>query len=275
MPSPPELPSLPDLPLAETQARILDALLGGDAAPAVTLIHERAPRLDIYRDNAAAVFDEALRATYPAMLRLVGVDYFSQVARQFQRCHPSRSGDLRHVGAGFADLLASVLPGSEFAYLPDVARFEWLVQECLLAAPAPAPALDLSALGAVPPAEYDDLRFVIDPALALFQSCFPVRAIWEANVSADTEPDLIDLNSGGDRLALLQRRGQLEFHALDAGEYAFLQALSASAGFADAIDAGGAQAAASPAAFDPAATLRRCVAAGIIVDFLRPASTRG
>ena len=61
--------------------------------------------LSIYVNNARVGFTQTLKRAYPAIERLVGEDYFLQCAREFQRLHPSRSGDLQHVGEGFCDYL--------------------------------------------------------------------------------------------------------------------------------------------------------------------------
>jgi hypothetical protein len=191
----------------------------------------------------------------------VGEDYFRQTAGEFQRHHPSRSGDLSHCGQEFPDYLAQLHPGDEFTYLADVARLEWLIQESLLAAEH-AP-LDLAALGRIDPAVYDRLRFELHPALRLFESRYPALAIWEVNVGSDAEPPTIDLRCGADCLAVVRPRLQLQFLRLSPGEHCFLRAIAQAECFSAAVDCGGE----ADAAFDAAAALRRFVAAEAVVCF--------
>jgi hypothetical protein len=279
--------------LHELQSRILDALLSAAAqpmaaasaglaiagaaapgsaaavnsapsdAPALFLIDAPAPvaaaRLAVYRNTVLANVTAALRSTYPAIWRLVGEAYFGKVAHDFIVRHPSTCGDLTPVGAMFPEYLTELHRDDEYAYLGDVARFEWLTQEALLAADHPP--FDLTRLGLVAPAEYDGLRFVLHPALRRFESRYPVRRIWESNVG-DAEPECIDLAAGGDRLALLPRR-QLQFHPLTPGEWCWLDALEAGMPFAASVEA----AVVSDGSFDAAAALRRFVRIGAIVDF--------
>jgi hypothetical protein len=260
--------------LHELQSRLLDALLSASAEhaesspavspPALSLIAAPVPaaasRLAVYRHTVHANVAAALRSTYPAVWRLVGEDYFRGVAHDFIVRHPSECGDLTPVGALFPAYLARLHERDEYAYLGEVARFEWLIQEALLVAEPPP--FDLARLRLVPPAAYDGLRFVLHPALRLFESRYPVRRIWESNVGT-AEPDSIDLAGGGDRLALLQQRLQPHFHAVTTGEWRWLEALEAGEPFAASVEA----ALASDAGFDAAGALRRLVSIGAIVDF--------
>jgi len=249
--------------LRELQNRVVNDLLAaqpGDAAPLIRASGIAAEsRLRIYQNNARTNFVEALRSTYPVIWRLVGEDYFRQTAWAFQRRHPSPSGDLNHAGGAFPDYLRELYCGGGFRYLADVATLEWLIQESLLAHDH-AP-LDLPALARVDTAVYDALQFTLHPTLRLFKSEFPAVRIWEANVG-DAEPPALDLDSGGERLAVMRHEGKLRLHRLDHGEYAFLEALAVGRSFAASV----ACAAADPA-FDATLGLQRFVAANAIVDF--------
>jgi hypothetical protein len=262
--------------LHDLQTRILDALLGASSERALDLLDTpaaaadaaaaagataAAARLEVYRNTVRSNLTEALHATYPAVWRLVGADYFQQIARDFAAQHPSRSGDLRHVAEPFPVYLALLHREDEYAYLGDVARLELMIHDVLLA-PEHAP-LDLVRLGSVPPEAYDSLRFTLHPALRLFESPYPVRRIWESNVGSEAEPDPIDLASGGDRLAVLRQRLQLQFHPLSRGEWCWLDALARGEPFAASVET----AAAADGRFDATAALRRFVALGAIVSF--------
>jgi hypothetical protein len=217
-------------------------------------------RLHVYRNTVRSNFVDGLKSSYPAIWRLVGEEYFRQIAREFHFRHPSRSGDLLHAGQFFPDYLAELHRADTFSYLADVARLEWLVQEVLLAGDH-AP-LNLDKLAGVAPSAYDTLRFELHPALRLFESPYPAVRIREVNID-DAEPEPIDLDCGGDRVAVMRHQLQLHFHPLSQGEYCLLRALRRGEAFAAAIDAGGA----NDVEFDAAAALRRFVAIEAIVDF--------
>jgi hypothetical protein len=262
--------------LRELQRDFLRAVLedpaSGAALPVKSDCIAAAQRLQVYARNVRGNFSSALESSYPVVRRLVGAPYFEQCARDFQREHPSRSGDLQPAGAPFPAYLHVLHRGGEYRYLGDVARFEWLVQEALLAADH-AP-FDLNKLAAVPPGDYDRIEFHLNPALRLFESRYPCLAIWQANTAAE-EPPVIDLDSAPHERIAIIHHGELRFHVLSAGEHAFLAALALRMPFADAVEAATlatAAAAATTAAaaavdFDAGAALRRFVAAAAIVDF--------
>jgi Putative DNA-binding domain len=251
--------------LHELQSQVMDALLRATPEGAAALVDSpdgtAVARLQIYQNNVRANFVAALRSSYPAIWRLVGGDYFRQIARQYHASHPSRSGDLLHVGEFFADHLAELHQDDGFSYLVDVARLERQIEEALLAAEH-AP-LDLTKLATVAPTAYDALRFELHPALRLFESRFPALRIWEANVQSDAEPEPLDLDAGGDLLAVMRQGLQLKFHRLSRGEHAFLDALRRGRAFATAVQAGDEH----DPSFDAAASLPRFVAATAIVGF--------
>jgi hypothetical protein len=266
--------------LRELQQGFMHALLDGasdrEAPSGAALIPPRgitpAHALNVYADTARSHFIDSLSSSYPVIRRLVGADYFLQAARAFHAGHPSLSGDLQPAGTRFAQYLSQLHRDDEYRYLGDVARLEWLVQEALLASDHEP--FDLTKLGRVDPAAYDDLRFDLHPAGRLFESEFPCLAIWEANASGDAQPPLIDLRAGPDRLLLLRHGGELKFHRLSGGEQGFLQSLQAGERFAAAVENGARrgeiEAAHGPLAaggFDAAAVLQRFVIAGVIVDF--------
>ena len=126
--------------LSELQRRFLDALYDDRATGPLGEVAgnglEPLARLRIYRNSCNEIQTGALRATYPAVLALVGTEFFEQSARGYRRAHPSASGNLQGFGAGFADYLASLSSLAAYPYLPDVARLEWRRQLAVLAADA-------------------------------------------------------------------------------------------------------------------------------------------
>jgi hypothetical protein len=255
--------------LRELQSGVMHALLDGEMERAAPWIVAQAiapgQLLRVYANTARSNFAESLISSFPAIRRLVGEDYFRQCARGFQARHPSLSGDLQPAGMRFPQYLSALHGHDEFHYLSDVARFEWLVQESLLAADHGP--LDLKRLGQVAVADYDDLHFQLHPSARLFASSFPCLRIWEANVGSDAEPELIDLDAGPDRVLLVRSGGQLQCHRLSHGEEAFLQSVHAGERFAAAVHTGADRADAAREDFDAAAALQRFVLAAVIVDF--------
>ncbi|HEY4442935.1 MAG TPA: DNA-binding domain-containing protein [Steroidobacteraceae bacterium] len=257
--------------LRELQSGVMHALLDGEperAAPYIAagaIAPEQA--LSVYASNARTHFIESLISSFPAVLRLVGEEYFRQCARGFHARHPSLSGDLQPAGMRFPQYLSQLHRDDEFRYLGEVARLEWLIQETLLAADHGP--LDLAKLGAVAAGDYDDLRFILHPSVRLFASEFPCWDIWEANVGSAAEPELIDLGAGPDRVLLVRNGGQLKCHRLSHGEQAFLQSVLAGERFAAAVESGAhrGELDAAGGGFNAAVALQRWVLAGVLIDF--------
>jgi hypothetical protein len=181
-------------------------------------------RLDIYRNNLCDGFTKALAIGFPVIERLVGTDYFRQLARQLLRAHPSRAGNLHHIGAPFSGFLREHFSQTEYAYLADVAALEWAHQEALVAADAEA--LSVDALRAIDSTLYESLRFTLHPACGLVRSPFPVVHIWRANQPEASGDEVINLDSGGDNVLVLRAAECIEFHRLPMGEFALLEAFA-------------------------------------------------
>jgi len=276
--------------LLELQVEFLHAISGAPrasaaegAVPSEFLLREilaaglaPAQRLAIYANSAEANYLASLRASFPAILRLGGEEYFRQCGRELRRARPSHSGDLQDIGAAFPPYLATRHADDTYRYFGEVARLEWLYQEALTAADHDS--LDLAALAAVPPARYESLRFRLHPSVRLFASEFPAHAIWVANVASDAEPEPLDLRQGADQLLLHRTAAGVEFQQLSAGEWAFLTCLAEEHSHDDSHidgDSGsfGAALAAATAAdsgFDAVAVLRQFVHRNVIVTFTLP-----
>ncbi len=249
--------------LPEIQALFMRAIAGGEHVSAARLRIVRAEhaerRLAIHAHNASQNFIQALRATFPAILRLVGEDYFARAALDYRREAPSRSGDLQYAGEGFAAYLRKLHSSDAYRYLGDVAQLEWLYQECSIAADHAA--LDVTRLASVAPAAYDALRFLLHPSVRLMCSEFPVLEIWRANL-APGEPPEIDLRAGAETL-LLSRTADVSAERLARCEFELTNSIRLGRPFAAAIEA----AIEADPHFDATCALRKLITRGVIVDF--------
>jgi hypothetical protein len=227
------------LSLPELQARIAATLFGDATASPVPWIRAAGIgpelRLGIYRNNLEEGFAKTLALEFPVMQRLVGEHYFRQLALSFLSRHPSRSGDLHHVGAPFAGFLREQFADTAYHYFADVAALEWALQECLVAENDEA--FDPKALQSVPRHAYPRLRFALRRAARLLDSAFPIVRIWEANQPGATAPEIIDL-AGGPEFALAHRlSGGTRITRLSAGEFTLLSTLARAEPLEAALDA--------------------------------------
>jgi hypothetical protein len=182
--------------LPEVQARFAAALRGERGLLETDVVDdgiEAAARLSIYRNNARAMFDDALERTYPVLRRRVGEDYFRQLARGYRERFPSRNGDLHWVGEQFPQYLAETEAGTGYEWLADLAELEWAC-ECAFIAARESPVEPQELVGLAP----DDLaraRLRLQPSLHCVASAWPVLEVWRAN-QPDADGHAVDLALG-------------------------------------------------------------------------------
>ncbi|MDQ1303945.1 MAG: hypothetical protein QG595_1928, partial [Pseudomonadota bacterium] len=208
--------------LRETQADFLAAVLGRDPAHAARWPYRG---LAVYRTNARENFAAALEAAFPLLHGLMGHDEFRAMAWAFQRHSPPRSGNQFYCGAGLPGFLATHLADTPDAALAEVAKFEWLIQEVLVAAD-PAERFDFALLAAVPEAQHVTLRFGFHPAIRLQRARLPLFRLWQDHQQHGTVSRAALEPSAGHEQLLIRRTGEgVELQRLEPAEFRFLDAL--------------------------------------------------
>jgi len=264
------VPSLADLQ-TEFAAALADpalpapAGLGNAAAPAglgrrTALAQSR--RFDVYRNNVMVSLIEAMEATFPAVRRLVGADFFKAVAKVYIRRAPPRTPVLLLYGEGFGDFLDGFEPAAGVPYLGDVARLEWARLAAYHAADAEP--LSIARLAGLPQEVLPGLRFALHPSLRLLRSRFPVASLWAAASGADPVR-AVDMKTGED-VAVLRPMLSVDVRVLPAGGHAFLAALAGGA----CLGAAAETAAAAAVDFDLAAHLQGLFSLGAVAALWLP-----
>ncbi len=228
------------------------ALVAGDPAHALN-------RLAIYRGNVIANVSGALAATYPIIRKLVGNEFFAGLVRAYWRERPSGSGDLNQIGERFADFVGAFLHTQSLPYLPDVARLEWLAHRAHYAGDHAA--LDMGSLASIPEDDYPRLALTLHPAVATLASSYPIFRIWEVHQDDYRGEISVDLASGADQVVVYRPHFRVMVAALSGGESAFLGAIMQGKRLDDALQ----QAATKDAGFNLSASLKRWIAANIVV----------
>lgn len=190
-------------------------------------------RMRIYRNNVRENFAAALATGFPVLRKLVGEQYFRQMAIEYQRECPSKSGNLFYTGDRLAAFLDRQLTGSEYEYFGDIARLEWLCQESGIADDPES--LSIEMLNRVDEADYARLRLQLHPAARLLRSRYPLMRIWQQNQPGNTVDQPIDLSTGNDRLLIRCVGSETELRQLSDGEFLFLQALQARSSLQEAL----------------------------------------
>jgi len=164
------------------------AAMFSHAHDAPVLAAVRAPhaqhRLALYRGNLSASWHKVLLNAYPVIAQLVGEEFFTALAREYGRAHPSTDGDLNRFGAHFASFLQAFPHTQDLPYLPDMARLEWLIYRAHFAESAPP--LMPKAMAMAPEA-FEAAHAHMHPAAALFESQWAIVEMWQAHQPGSAE----------------------------------------------------------------------------------------
>ena len=151
--------------------------------------------LRIYGNNVSGARIKSLAAAYPACFRVLGEHCFNNIAYRFIEHTPSVQPDLNRYGATFGDFLndwtATREQFSDYRYLGDLARLEWLCHTAYYAENDPP--FDFKTLAEAGRDIQQTLCFRPGHSVGLLQSNYPVMAIREANL---TDGDASEVQTG-------------------------------------------------------------------------------
>jgi Putative DNA-binding domain len=228
-------------------------LVGPDGEPSVK-------RFAVYRNNVVVSLIEALQASFPAVCRIVGEEFFQAMARAYVVSEPPASPILLDYGAGFADFISGFEPAASLPYLSDVARLERAWTEAYHA-PDAAP-LAAAALADISSDRAADACFTLHPSLRFVASRFPALTIWRMNID-DGVPGPVDLWSGAEDALVMRPAADVEVRSMPPGGAAFLTALAEGKTLTEATKS----AMRADLHFDLAANLAALISAGAFVDY--------
>jgi hypothetical protein len=184
--------------LHDIQQAFGDSIYADDARLAEHVIDDgiaAADRLRIYRNTAFSVLTDALRLVYPAVSRLVGVEFFDGAAAFFIRRHPPREAYLGNYGREFVTFLSGFGPAASVPYLADVARFEWALN--VAANSLDAATVEPATLASLDPADHAAIHFEPHTSVRLLKLTYPADRIADAVMARDDGAmAAIDLDSG-------------------------------------------------------------------------------
>ena len=125
--------------------------------------------LQIHRNNFVISVTESLKVTFKYTQELVGEEFFEASARQFLLQQPPEVNNICVYGKNFPCYLASLQQLLEMPYIAEMAKFEYLYEECQNL-PLQQENIDLSALQQVEPYDFPLLQFTIASDCCTFNS---------------------------------------------------------------------------------------------------------
>ncbi|KPF66384.1 hypothetical protein IP84_16430 [beta proteobacterium AAP99] len=185
--------------LEALQARFGAALRMHDAAGALLPELEgdaerNARRIGLYRGNVMANATRTLGASYPVTRQMLGHEFFDAMAPHFWRAHPAQEGDWALWGSALDTFAAQFEPTAGFAWLPPLARLEWVVHEAQFAPDATAEQIEAAAENPL-----------IIPGSRVLAESVPIVTLWRAHQpGAEIDLSQIDLQAAEGALVLRQ-----------------------------------------------------------------------
>lgn len=180
-------------------------------------------RYNVYRNNVTVSLIDALAATFPAVRRITGEDFFRAMARFHIRETPPTSPLLFEYGRDFPGFIERYDYAQAMPWLADTARIERAWLDAYHAADAPP--LSADALGSLPQDRLADIVFEAHPATRIVRSRFAAVTIFSANRA---EAPVCRIDAGLAEDALITRpEFDVLVHHLPPGGADFLSALIA------------------------------------------------
>jgi hypothetical protein len=215
-------------------------------------------RFDIYRNNVHASLIDALRAGFPVTTRLVGEEFFHELARGFLRQHLPHGAALHDYGAALPGFIRDYTPAASLPYLADVAALDHAWWQAHGAADALA--MQVAHLAALPVEELAASRARLHPAMRLIESPHPVHGIWMAHQveGAPVPPARWEAEC----VLVTRPQAGVQVKCIALAQHIFLAALARDATLAGATELG----LATDPAFDPGTTLLQAIEAGAIQE---------
>ncbi|MEJ2620304.1 MAG: DNA-binding domain-containing protein [Candidatus Thiodiazotropha sp.] len=224
--------------LAELQRDFCDALLSSEEPPAALLSeiaddHLALQRFQVYRNNFIVLNGDAVADMYPVIKRLLGDEAFRMLATAYVRNDPPSERTLLLYGEHFADFLSAIPELSALPYLSDIARLEFAWTAAYHAADeVPLRAEQIAHLSS------DVITgFQLQPhsSMQLLASDYPIQRIWMVHQDS-THDEVISLDEGGCRLAVIRPQSTVEVRELSKGEFELLSRLADAANVAQAFE---------------------------------------
>ena len=143
----------------------------------------QAERLDIYRNTMRTAHTNALAQTYRCCEKILGENYFKQIADRYFYHYPATSQNLNNYGQYLPIFMENWVQHhnecSDYPYLPDLTRLELACEQAYCAKDDPC--FDFNSLATLRDDDQKKIGFSLSAALTVIESSYPVHEIWIAN----------------------------------------------------------------------------------------------
>lgn len=182
-------------------------------------------RFNVYRNNRAVSLIDNLQSSYPAINKLVGIEFFKAAARGFIDQHPPNGPVMAEYGREFGTYLSGLPNTGSLPYFEDIALLEWQWLQAYHCADVEV--LQASALMEIPAGSIMDVRLLCHPSLSVITSQWPVGSIWTVctqGADSGVSPANIDMKKG-ETVVITRPELQVLVNIVPESGAAFLDAL--------------------------------------------------
>jgi hypothetical protein len=252
--------------LADTQVRLRDALVEGDwstIAPMLVGGRDPARRVAIHHRHYVKTLVAALLGKFPAVCWLMGSQFVTEAAEEFIRRHPPTAPCIAEYGRDFPDFLADRPSAERVPYLRWFAELEWQLGHIALAIDRPP--LGINVFAAVATNAVPDLVLTLQPGLHYLVAPWPIDDLMKLFLT-ETAPERYDFEPAEARIEIRGARGEFRIGRLDAGTFAFRNAISRRECIGDAAE----RAFQADTTFDPGRSLAMLVDEHLVTAIKQP-----
>lgn len=178
-------------------------------------------KLQIYRNNIFSGLSNSLKNIYPAIIKLVGDEYFEYLARQYILANPSKSGNLDDYGLDFGQFISKIDQLNSFPYLKDVAKLEWNNHIAYFATDSNK--FDIGTIAEISNEKHSEIIFDVSPSLVLLKSDYAIDKIYHyAKHAKDEQNPNFDINSTNTMIITYRPNFEVINLNLEQDEYDFI-----------------------------------------------------
>jgi hypothetical protein len=178
----------------------------------------------IYRNQFYHARADALKKTYPLLLKLVGEEFFTALANDYSDQYPSHASDLNYFGDQLTLFLEHHPAVREFPYFAEVAQLEWACYQALVAENSEA--CQPQVFSQFLQQDYAHLYLRLHPACRWLKFTYPVYDIWCMCSDESEQANTINLDQAGCPILIFRRDYTIYLEKITDPEFLFLTAFA-------------------------------------------------
>lgn len=169
--------------------------------------------MKVYQNAYQDRFINSLKASYSAVCRLVGDDFFAFLANKYLQENPPQKGCLQHYGHYFSKFLSTVKECENLPYLLDLANLERYYEQCYHGSNSIYNYSDINNMNPSNDKYIKSIRVSY-----LLSSKYPILDIWRLTNNSPT----LNINKGGDNVLLFKYSDKITVMRLSQSNFYFL-----------------------------------------------------